>query len=145
MAAGTRPPRVTAMTLRHGPRSRSRQASAREWRCNSSHETGNVLVNCCGAVMPHDSASDERRLAAHRQRTKMRTSLLWTSPLVVAESVTRSAGRPILVSDRITFSALCFDAFELTATWAAVPELGATATSSNVADGLRSSARLTAV
>src|SRR6056300_541945 len=43
IAAGTNPPRVTATSPSNGPSSKSRQASALEVRCNSSHDTGKAL------------------------------------------------------------------------------------------------------
>ena len=46
MAAGTKPPRVIATMPRQGPGSTSRQASARESRCNWSQETGKVFCLC---------------------------------------------------------------------------------------------------
>src|ERR1043166_2323775 len=51
MAAGTRPPRVIAMMPRQGPRSRSRQASARACRCSSSQVTGKCLSGVLGSLM----------------------------------------------------------------------------------------------
>src|SRR5216683_3104367 len=48
IAAGTRPPRVTATIASNGPAPLSRQASARESRWNSSHETGNGFCGCRG-------------------------------------------------------------------------------------------------
>src|ERR1700757_5058480 len=43
IAAGTRPPRVIAITAWNGPTSLSRQVSARQSRWNWSHDTGNAL------------------------------------------------------------------------------------------------------
>src|SRR5438093_299619 len=51
MAAGTKPPRATAIMPFHGPSAMRRQASALALRCNSSQVTGNVF--CALTVMAH--------------------------------------------------------------------------------------------
>ena len=62
-----------------------------------------------------------------------------------AESPTRSAGIPMRCNERKTDSALRRALFVLSATRAAPPLVGATATNSNVALGRRSRARDTAL
>src|SRR5258707_11331879 len=68
IAAGTRPPRVTATMPCQGPSSIRRQASALAWRCNSSQLTGNVLS--CDVRFAFIVGSTSRRaLLARRQET----------------------------------------------------------------------------
>src|SRR5258708_8223703 len=68
IAAGTRPPRVTATMPCHGPSSMRRQASALAWRCNSSQLTGNVLA--CDVMVAFIAGNTSRRaLLTRRQET----------------------------------------------------------------------------
>src|SRR5579871_241109 len=75
IAAGTRPPRVIAITAWKGPTSLSRQVSARQSRWNWSHDTGNALPArswALSVVSPFISLSPTddtaaRALAAHVQ------------------------------------------------------------------------------
>src|SRR5579872_3753771 len=79
------------------------------------------------------------------QRTKTWTSLPCAEALEVAERLMRSGGRPMLVSERTTVSALRLEVLVLSAAMPGLPPAGDTATTSKVAPGRRSSARLTAL
>src|SRR5260370_2614548 len=65
IAAGTRPPRVTATMPCHGPSSMRRQASSLAWRCNSSQLTGNILA-CDVMVALNAGNSSPLALLIHR-------------------------------------------------------------------------------
>src|SRR5260221_14044772 len=67
IAAGTRPPRVTAMMPFQGLSSCSRQARALALRCSSSHDTGKVRVTGARASVVVGVAMSGRRALAGGQ------------------------------------------------------------------------------